>query len=248
MRNLLLIISYEGTRYHGWQVQENALSVQTVFQNALYSVLSEKPDIKGCSRTDTGVHAREYAISFKTERTLPCQSLVFALNRFLPPDIAAVSCREVPEDFHARYSCVGKEYVYQIWNSPVRNPFLAGRALHYRWPVDEKKLNTAAGFYLGSHDFTSFCTLDQRDPVNMTRTVSCSRVEREGDLVRFIVRADGFLYNMVRIMTGTLLLVNQGRIEPEDIPAILEKKDRKAAGPTAPACGLYLNKVLYERE
>jgi tRNA pseudouridine38-40 synthase len=245
MRNLLLKISYEGSRYHGWQVQSNALAVQTVFQEALYQVLAQKPDIKGCSRTDTGVHAREYAVSFKTDRDIPCQRLVFALNRFLPPDIAVLSCSEVPQDFHARYSCRGKEYSYEIWNDPVRSAFLAGRALHYRYKIDEEKLNRAAAYYQGTHDFTSFCTTDKREKNNMVRTVSRSLVERRGKLIVFTVRADGFLYNMVRIMTGTLLAVNQGRIQPEEIPSILEKRDRKAAGPTAPACGLYLNHVFY---
>ena len=245
MRNLLLKISYEGSRYHGWQVQSTALAVQSVFQEALCQVLAQKPDIKGCSRTDTGVHAREYAVSFKTDRSIPCQRLVFALNRFLPPDIAALSCQEVPEDFHARYSCKGKEYSYEIWNDPVRSAFLAGRALHYRYEIDVEKLNRAAAYYTGAHDFTSFCTMDNREQGNMVRTVSLSQVERRGKLVVFTVRADGFLYNMVRIMTGTLLAVNQGRFAPEEIPVILEKKNRAAAGPTAPACGLYLNHVLY---
>ena len=245
MRNLLLKISYEGSRYHGWQVQSNALAVQSVFQQALYQVLSQKPDIKGCSRTDTGVHAREYAVSFKTDRDIPCQRLVYALNRFLPQDVSALSCEEVPEGFHARYSCRGKEYSYEIWNDPVRNAFLAGRALHYRYEIDVEKLNRAAAYYKGAHDFTSFCTLDKRERGNMVRTVQIAKVERQGKLVVFTVRADGFLYNMVRMMTGTVLAVNQGRINPEDIPQIIEKKDRSAAGPTAPACGLYLNHVYY---
>ena len=147
--------------------------------------------------------------------------------------------------FHARYSCKGKEYCYEIWNHPVREPFLAGRALHYWYPIDEALLDQAARHYLGSHDFSSFCTLDKRERGDLTRRVFTSRVERRGDLVVFTVGADGFLYNMVRIMVGTLLRVQQGKFSPEDIPGILEAKDRKAAGPTAPACGLYLNRVFY---
>lgn len=244
-RNLLLKIAYDGSRYHGWQVQENALTVQEVFQKALCEVIGQQESIKGCSRTDTGVHAREFCISFHTESKILPERLMAALNRYLPDDIAALSCQEVPADFHARYSCKGKEYVYEIWNHPVRNPFLQDRALHYWYPIDEALLDRAAKYYLGSHDFSSFCTLDKREQGDFTRTVTESKVERQGDLVLFTVAADGFLYNMVRIMAGTLLRVQQGKFSPEDIPNILDAKDRKAAGPTAPACGLYLNKVFY---
>lgn len=245
-RNLLLKIQYDGSGYHGWQVQENAQSVQGVFQEALKSVLGVQPDIKACSRTDTGVHAREFCLSLKTEHGIPPERLVGALNHFLPPDVAVLSCREVPLDFHARYSCKGKRYVYEIWNREIRNAFLNGRALHYYHHIDEKKLDEAAKHFLGSHDFTSFCTLDKREAGDFTRTVTESAVTREGDTVRFTVAADGFLYNMVRIMVGTLLAVQQGRFQPEDIPGILERRDRKYAGPTAPACGLYLDEVFYD--
>jgi tRNA pseudouridine38-40 synthase len=180
------------------------------------------------------------------EHTIPCSRLVGALNHFLPADIAVRDCREVAEDFHARYSCSGKEYVYKIWNNPVRSPFLEGRALHYWYPLDLERLNQAAQYYTGSHDFTSFCTLDSRERGDMTRTVTKAELEKEGDLVTFTVAADGFLYNMVRIMVGTLLRVAQGKFEPNDIPGIIEAKNRKAAGPTAPACGLYLNRVFYD--
>lgn len=244
-RNLLLKLAYDGTRYHGWQIQENAVTVQQVFQEALCKVTGRQEDLKACSRTDTGVHAREFCVSLKTESPIPVERLVAALNHYLPQDVAVRSCQRVGEDFHARYSCKGKEYCYEIWNHPVREPFLAGRALHYWYPIDEALLDQAARHYLGSHDFSSFCTLDKRERGDLTRRVFTSRVERRGDLVVFTVGADGFLYNMVRIMVGTLLRVQQGKFSPEDIPGILEAKDRKAAGPTAPACGLYLNRVFY---
>ena len=244
-RNLLLKLAYDGTRYHGWQIQENAVTVQQVFQEALCKVTGRQEDLKACSRTDTGVHAREFCVSLKTESPIPEERLVAALNHYLPQDMAVRSCQRVGEDFHARYSCKGKEYCYEIWNHPVREPFLAGRALHYWYPIDEALLDQAARHYLGSHDFSSFCTLDKRERGDLTRRVFTSRVERRGDLVVFTVGADGFLYNMVRIMVGTLLRVQQGKFSPEDIPRILEAKDRKAAGPTAPACGLYLNRVFY---
>ena len=248
MRNILFNISYDGSAYHGWQVQNNAISVQEVFQQAMLQVVGCVPDVKACSRTDTGVHARQFCISAKIERNIPCEWLTPAMNHFLPPDVAVLSCREVPMDFHARYSCRGKEYVYQIWNAPVRDPFLYGYALHYWYPMDLEKLNRAAAHYLGTHDFTSFCTIDARDAGNMVRTVTKAEVSREGDMVRFTVAANGFLYHMVRIMAGTLLRVAQGKFEPEQIPQILEQRNRHIAGPTAPPGGLYLNRVFYDEE
>jgi len=246
MRNLLLTICYDGSRYHGWQIQQNSLAVQQAFQDALQKVLGETPNLKGCSRTDSGVHAYAYCISLKTEHDIPCDRLLGALNHFLPSDIAVLGCREVPMDFHARYSCEGKEYVYKIWNTPIRSPFLDGHALHYWYKIDLEKLNEAAHCFVGSHDFTSFCTLDSRKRGDMTRTVTKAELKKEGDLITFTVAADGFLYNMVRIMIGTLLHVAQGKLKPQDIPIIMDAKDRKAAGPTAPPYGLYLNRVFYD--
>lgn len=246
MRNLLLKIAYDGRGYHGWQIQQNALTVQEVFQWALAKVTGGGEDLKACSRTDAGVHAREFCISLKTESRILPQRMAAALNHWLPEDIAVKSCREVPLDFHARYSCKGKEYCYEIWNHPVREPFLRGRALHYWYPIDEGLLDAAARHYVGRHDFTSFCTLDRREKGDLTRNVTEARVERRGNLVVFTVAADGFLYNMVRIMTGTLLRVQEGKLRPEDIPKVIAAKDRAAAGPTVPADGLYLNRVFYE--
>ena len=245
MRNLLLTITYDGTAYHGWQIQENALTVQQVFQEALFRVTGQREDLKGCSRTDTGVHARQFCLSLKTAAPMPPQRLLAALNHYLPPDVAVKDCREVPPDFHARYSCKGKEYCYEIWNHPVREPFLRGRALHYWYPMDEALLDQAARRYVGVHDFTSFCTLDSRDRGDLTRRVWESKVERRGNLVVFTVAADGFLYNMVRIMAGTLLRGQQGKLAPEDIPRLISAPGGETAGPTAPACGLYLNRVFY---
>lgn len=245
LRNLLITISYRGTNYHGWQIQQNALSVQEVFQNALFEIICERPDIKGCSRTDSGVHANMYCISLKTSHPIECIRLIMALNRYLPLDMAVLDVREVSLDFHARYSCIGKEYVYKLWNSEIRNPFLDGLALHYRYRIDETVLNKAAQSFVGSHDFTSFCTLDKREKGDFVRTVKYFNVERNGDMITFTVAADGFLYNMVRIMVGTLLHIRQGKLSPDAIPQILKSENRKAAGPTAPSCGLYLNKVFY---
>lgn len=245
MRNLLLTISYCGTDLHGWQIQDNAVTVQEVFQNALYEIIHERPDIKGCSRTDSGVHANMYCVSMKIAHPISEDRLMMAMNRYLPMDVVVTSAREVDDDFHARYSCTGKEYLYKVWNSRVRNPFLNGLALHYRYDIDVEALNREAQAFVGTHDFTSFCTLDKREKGDFTRTVEYFRVERSGDLVTFTVAADGFLYNMVRIMVGTLLAVEQGRIPRGSVADIIKSENRKKAGPTAPACGLYLNRVFY---
>lgn len=246
MRNILLTLCYDGTNYHGWQIQKNAITIQEVFQNALFKILKENIDIKGCSRTDSGVHANMYCISMKIESDIPCERLKMAINRFLPMDIAVTSAIEVPLDFHARYSCKGKEYIYKIWNKPVRNPFLSGRAFHYWYKLDIDVLNIAAKEYIGTHDFTSFCTLDNRNPEDMIRTVTDFSIDNVDGLVTMKVSADGFLYNMVRIMVGTLLHVSMGKIKPHEIKDIIAQKDRSKAGPTAVAHGLYLNKVFYE--
>ena len=205
-------------------------------------------DVKGCSRTDTGVHARRFCCSFHTEHTIPPERLVAALNHFLPRDVSVLACREVPADFHARYSCRGKEYEYQIWNHPVRNPFLRDRALHYYYSLDLDRLNAAAGAFIGRHNFTSFCSADARVKGDLSRTITCSQWRREGDLVAYRVSADGFLYNMVRILVGTQLWVAAGKLAASDMHGILSAEDRNAAGPTAPAAGLYLNRVFYDSE
>lgn len=246
LKNLLITISYDGRHFHGWQIQQNALTVQEVFQNSLTKIIGSEFDVKGCSRTDSGVHANMYCISLKITHPILPERLKAALNRWLPKSVAVLDCIEVPLDFHARYSCVSKEYIYKIWNNEVRNPFLDGYALHYRYKIDENLLNNAAQAYVGYHDFSSFCTLDSREKGDMRRNVMSFSVMRDGDLVTMKVEADGFLYNMVRIMVGTLLRVQQGKINPDEISKIIEKKDRSFAGPTAQACGLYLNRVNYK--
>ena len=245
VRNLLLTLCYDGKSFHGWQIQQNAYTVQEALQTALEKIIGDRFDVKGCSRTDSGVHANRYCVSLKTTHPIPCERLKAALNRWLPLSVAVLDCTAVDEDFHARYSCKSKEYIYKIWNAQERNPFLEGYALHYRYPLDVDVLNRAAQAYVGLHDFTSFCTLDNREQGDMRRRVLHFSVVREGDLVTMRVEADGFLYNMVRIMVGTLLRVAQGKIPADGIPAIIEQKDRQYAGPTAPACGLYLNQVRY---
>ena len=214
MRNLLLTISYDGKRYHGWQIQQNAVAVQEVFQNALQKVLGALPDIKGCSRTDSGVHAYEYCVSVKTDHAIPCERLVGALNHFLPEDMAVHACREVGRISTPGIPVLARSMFIKIGTIPFGTVF-AGYALHYWYPLDVDQLNQAAQGYLGRHDFTSFCTVDSRERGDLTRCVTKSQVTQQGDMVLFTVAADGFLYNMVRIMVGTLLRVAQGKIEPE---------------------------------
>mgnify|MGYP000736096077 FL=1 len=244
MRNLLITISYDGSAYHGWQVQKNAVTVQQVFQKAVEKLFRQKTDIKGCSRTDSGVHAKMYCVSIKTQKNIPCENIITGLNTYLPKDIAVTGCIEVADDFHARYSVKSKEYVYRIYNSQIRNPFLKNYALHYRYPIDAQYLNEEAQAFLGSHDFSGFCSA-KSDVEDTVRTVYSFSVTRNGDEVIFSVEADGFLYNMVRIMVGTLLFVNEGKIKQGELADVIKSKDRKRAGKTAPAHGLYLNNVKY---
>lgn len=247
MRNLLLSLSYLGTAYHGWQVQPNGVTVQEELQDALEKILGERVSVTGCSRTDSGVHAEMFCCNIRTEHKIPCEKLPAALNAHLPDDISVYDCREMREDFHARYDCAGKEYCYRIWNSRFRNPFWQGRALHYPYPLDIDKMNKAAGAFIGAHDFAGFCSAGS-SVKSTVRTVTKAEVSRYGDLVTFRVAADGFLYNMVRIMAGTLLSVSQGKIDALELPGIIESKSRDRAGFTAAPQGLYLHKVYYNEE
>ena len=244
MRNFKAKMAYNGAAYHGFQRQNNALAVQQVVEEALEKLTGENVTIFGCSRTDTGVHAREFYFSFSLKSAIPCKGIVLGLNNMLPDDIAILSCEEAEVDFHARYCCTGKEYEYIVHNSEIKNPFYKDTAYKYRYPIDEKKLEKAAQDFVGEHDFKAFCST-ACEKENTTRTIHYFHVRREGDLVYFNVSGDGFLYNMVRILVGTLLYINEGKIGEQDIPGILKSKDRTKAGKTVPPQGLYLNKVYY---
>lgn len=244
MRNLLLTIKYDGSNYHGWQVQNNALTVQEILQNAIEKVFLKRLDVVGCSRTDAGVHANMYCVSFKTDMNISDKGVVLALNSNLPNDIAVTSCKEVSNDFHPRYDCKSKEYVYKIYNGKIRDPFYSKYAFHYKYPIDEEYLNKEAKSFIGTYDFCGFCSA-KSDVEDTVRTVKAFEVWRTGDMVYFKVEADGFLYNMVRIMVGTLLFSAQGKIPSGGIVDVIKSKDRKKAGKTAPPQGLYLNKINY---
>lgn len=244
MRNLLLTISYDGSNYHGWQIQNNAITVQEVFQKAVEKVFCKKLDIKGCSRTDSGVHANMYCLSLKTDMNISNESVIRALNTYLPKDIAVNSCEEMDDEFHARYNVKTKEYIYKLYNGKIRNPFLEKYAFQYRYPIDAEYLNKEAKAFVGTFDYSGFCSAHS-GVEDTVRTVKDFQVWREDNMVYFKVEADGFLYNMVRIMVGTLLFVSEGKIKEGELKDVILSKNRKRAGKTAPAQGLYLNKVNY---
>lgn len=247
-RTIAVKIRFLGFAYHGFQRQQNALTVQEVIENALAAILGEQTVIFGCSRTDTGVSAVEYVFHFKTQNTITAEKLKGALNHYLPDDIAVFKAAEAESDFHARYDTSQKEYKYIIKNTRQKDPFCEGRAFRYGiCRLDEELLCREAKAFLGKHDFSAFCSSSDGAKSHV-RTVTFAEVKRQGDDVVFTFRADGFLYNMVRIMVGTLLWINEGKIPPQSIPEIIESRSRGRAGATAPACGLYLNRVIYEND
>ena len=246
MARILLTLRYDGTAYHGWQVQPNGVTVQQVLQDAVEKVTGLRSGITGCSRTDAGVHADMFCCTFDSDTPLRGDKLCCALNYHLPRDVSVYDAREVEEDFHPRYHAKGKRYVYRIWNGSQRHPVYDKYALWLKKPLDANYLNDVVKHYEGSHDFAAFCGAGSDLQGSTERTIHSCTVTREGDVVLFTVEGDGFLYNMVRIMVGTLLEIAAGRLSSDAIPAILEGRDRTAAGPTAPAHALCLEKVFYE--
>ncbi len=250
---ILLHISYIGTNYCGYQVQPNGVSVQQKLNEAAKNLFGYDCDIVGCSRTDSGVHANEFCatVTKKNEdhidTSIPIGRIAQAMTFWLPEDISVTRAEAVDENFHPRYDVKYKEYVYKVWNSPIRDPFLQGRAWHCPKRIEEDgllKMQRAASFFVGRQDFASFMSADSTVS-NTVREVYAAEVNRDGDLISFTVSADGFLYNMVRIFMGTLIDVAYGKVSENDIPKIIEAKKRAAAGSTAPAHGLYLNRVVY---
>lgn len=244
MTNYKVTVSYRGTAYHGFQIQEDVPTVQGTIEDAIYKLIGERVSINGCSRTDAGVHANEFVFNVMLDSTINERGIIYGLNGVLPADIAVLSCEIVPDNFHARYDCRGKEYVYIIHNSEIKSPFYADTAYRSWYPIDAQKLNIACKDFIGTHDFKSFCATACDKEITV-RTIFDFKVEREGDLVKFTVSGDGFLYNMVRIMVGTLLFINDGKLPVNSIPEIISSLDRTRAGKTVPPQGLYLNKVYY---
>ena len=245
MTRLFLTLRYRGTNYHGWQVQPNGVTVQETLQNAIEAVTGVRSGVIGCSRTDAGVHAEKFCCTFDTECPMRGERLALALNAHLPADVAVSDVREVAADFHPRYDARGKRYVYRIWNGRQRNPFFEENAVHIAVPLDDEKMDTAAKEFLGTHDFSPFCAAGS-SVEDTVRTVFRCDVKREGDLVTVTVEADGFLYNMVRIMVGTLLDMVSGRLPEDAIATSFANQAREFAGTTAPAKGLTLTDVFYD--
>ncbi len=245
MRNIALFLTYEGTAYHGWQVQKRDVSVGQTMEEAAARIVGHPVKMTGCGRTDAGVHARRYVANFRTSSTIPVDRLPYAMNTHLPEDIVVTGAMEVHDDFNAIGSCVRKEYTYLIYNSRIRDPFYVNRAWFYPKHLDEKIMQQAADQFVGTHDFAAVRSVGT-DVKSTVRTVYYYNVEREGDLIRLKVCANGFLYNMARAMAGTVVYAAEGKIRPEEIGALLESGNRTAAGPTVPPGGLYMTKLWYD--
>ena len=247
MRNIALFLTYLGTNYHGWQVQKNLPTVAETMEKAAAMVVGHPVHMTGCGRTDAGVHAEHYVANFRTESRIPVERLPFAVNTHIPEDIVVKAAYEVAEDFNAIGSCIKKEYTYRIYNSRIKNPFYVHRAYFYPKKLDEALMDRAARMFEGTHDFAAVRSVGT-NVRSTVRTIHYCRVTRNGELLELKVCADGFLYNMVRAITGTVLYAAEGKLTAEDIPKILDSGDRTLAGPTVPPGGLYMTRLWYEDE
>ena len=247
MRNIALKLTYVGTAYHGWQAQKNAATVQETLEAALATVVGHPVKCTGAGRTDAGVHARVYIANFRTSSAIPCDRLPLAVNTRLPEDIVVTKATQVPEQFNAIGSCLKKEYTYQIYNSRIRDPFYVNRVWFYPKQLDEGVMAAAARQFVGTHDFAAVRSVGTETRTTV-RTVHYFEVERTGPLICCRVCADGFLYNMARAMVGTIVYASEGKLTPEDIPAILDGRNRTDAGPTAPPGGLYMTNLWYKED
>ena len=243
-RNIALKLRYDGSAYHGWQVQKNEASVAEAVEKALSKVCGHPVKAVGCGRTDAGVHALRYCANFRTSCRIPIDRVALAANTRLPADIAVLDACEAPEDFNAIGSCLRKEYVYKLLNRRIRDPFLEKRVCHYPARLDAERMARAGRFFEGTHDFRAVRSVGTETRTTV-RTVHWCRLTREGDEFTVAVCADGFLYNMVRAIVGTMVYAALGKLEPEDIPALLAAGDRRLTGPTMPPQGLYMNRVWY---
>lgn len=243
--NYKLTIAYDGTAYHGWQRQKNGITVQEVLENAVKRLFNTETTVTGCSRTDAGVHAKTYVCCFNGKTTVPTDKIHTVLNTFLPSDIRAYKCEEVSDNFNARFAAVKKAYEYRILNSEVCDPILRNFVWHYPIKLDIEKMKYAASLMCGKRDFAAFCAAGSIVKSTVRNLMELS-VREENGMIIIRAAADGFLYNMVRIITGTLVYVGNGKLEADDIPHLLEKKDRRSVGITAPPQGLSLVEVNYE--
>ena len=245
LSNYRLTLCYDGTRWKGWQKQGNTEhTIQGKLETLLSRLLDQPAEAAGSGRTDAGTHAAMQVASFRAKTKLSPEEILSGLRQYLPADIGALSLEEAPPRFHARLSCVGKTYVYRIWNSPVPNVFERNYLYFLDEPLDLSAMGRAAAALTGTHDYRAFCSL-KRYKKSTVRTVEEIRIEALGPELRLTFSGDGFLYHMVRILTGTLLAVGRGELKPEDMADILASRDRTRAGETVPACGLCLTEVRY---
>ncbi|WML41975.1 tRNA pseudouridine(38-40) synthase TruA [Neobacillus sp. OS1-2] len=245
MQRYKCIISYDGSGFSGYQVQPNKRTVQSVLEAVLAKMHKGNPiKVSGSGRTDAGVHAKGQVIHFDSPLLLPEERWGAALNSMLPEDISVQSVMKVDASFHARFDAIGKEYRYVLYLASIRDPFQRNYACRYPYPLNFEAMQEASKYFLGTHDFTSFCSA-RTDVMDKIRSIEAIDFFIDGDFLTLRFVGNGFLYNMVRILVGTLLAVGSGDLLPEEMPVILEKKDRRSAGKTAPANGLYLWEVFY---
>jgi tRNA pseudouridine38-40 synthase len=261
MRNLKVILSYDGAEFSGWQVQPDAVTVQGTLASAIGRITGEKVLPQGSGRTDAGVHALAQVVTFVTQSSVPTENFVKALNDILPAAVRVLEVTEAPREFHARHSACAKTYRYRIYRDPICPPFLARYVWHYPYPLDEDAMARSAALVAGEQDFTSFAAVDpektanheslegrrkaDQTAVSNVRRIFSSTWERAGPEFVYTVRGSGFLHHMVRNLVGTFILVGKGTLHADDMTRILEARNRSAAGPTAPASGLYLVNVEY---
>ncbi len=245
MKRVKLVVAYDGTNYHGWQVQDNGITIEEVLNRTISELVQEDIKAIGASRTDAGVHACGNVAVFDTESRIPGDKFSFALNQRLPDDIRIQESCEVDADFHPRYADTVKTYEYNILNRRFELPSKRLYAAFCYYPMDIERMNQAAAYLVGEHDFKSFCSVGAQVQTTV-RTIYAVNVTKEDDMVHIRITGNGFLYNMVRIIAGTLMQVGTGLMEPEQVKEILEARDRSKAGPTAVAKGLTLVEIRYE--
>ena len=244
MKRILLTISYDGTNYSGWQKQKNAVTVQGEFDKACSTLFKTDIESIGASRTDAGVHALGQRAVIDVDTSIPAEKIPLALNPLLPDDIVVTHAEEVDADFNPRFKALKKTYEYSIYNAPFRNPIYRNYSEYVRCELDLDSMRTACEAFVGEHDFRAFCASGNSSKTTV-RIIYSLDVEKDGDFIKIRVTGNGFLYNMVRIIAGTLIYVGEGRIAPDDLPEIIASGDRRKAGKTAGPSGLVLVKIMY---
>lgn len=245
MQNIKLTLRFDGAKFHGWQIQPEDVSVQQLVTDALTELTGEKVNLIGCGRTDAHVHAQEYICNFKTNSDIPADKYPYGLNIILPDEIVCLCSEAVEEDFHAKRSAKSKNYIYKILNTRFHDPFYVNRAWHVKYPLDIEAMQKAAQYFIGTHDFRGFASSGLSVKTTV-RTIYDLSVYKDGDIITIDVVGNGFLYNMVRIIAGTLVWVGSGKIKAEDISDIIASGERERGGMTAPPGGLYLKGVEYK--